>query len=126
MSDKYPIGTRAECERLVKDWGFQHVFTWSDGRYVVSSILRRGYMDELTRSSRCTQTSNGYYSPHSHRGLTTHLIRRGTFTITYPDENANGEVKKETFGPGARIDVPAGKLHEVWIGEEGCEYVIGE
>ncbi|EPS26693.1 hypothetical protein POX_g09005 [Penicillium oxalicum] len=101
MSDKYPIGTRAECERLVKDWGFQHVFTWSDG-------------------------SNGYYSPHSHRGLTTHLIRRGTFTITYPDENANGEVKKETFGPGARIDVPAGKLHEVWIGEEGCEYVIGE
>ncbi|KAH8426705.1 uncharacterized protein LDX57_004438 [Aspergillus melleus] len=73
--------------------------------------------------------SNSHYSPHSHRGLTTHLIRQGTLTITYPEDNArlhNGEVKKETFGVGARVDVPAGKLHEVWIGPEGCEYVIGE
>ncbi|OKP11462.1 hypothetical protein PENSUB_2948 [Penicillium subrubescens] len=96
MAEKYPIGTRAESERLVRDWGFRHVYTWSDG---------------------------------SHGGLTTHLIRRGTFTVTYPEENVNlhnGEVKKETFGPGARIDVPAGKVHEVWIGDEGCEYVIGE
>lgn len=73
--------------------------------------------------------SNAYYPPHTHRGLTTHLIRRGSLTITYPEDNAgvnNGEVKKETFGVGARIDVPTGKLHEVWIGDEGCEYVIGE
>lgn len=73
--------------------------------------------------------SNAYYSPHSHSGLTTHLIRRGSLTITYPDDNAklyNGEVKKETFHVGERIDVPAGKVHEVWIGNEGCEYVIGE
>lgn len=61
--------------------------------------------------------------------MTTHLIRRGTFTITYPEDNAarqSSEPKKETFGAGDRIDVPAGKLHEVWIGQEGCEYVIGE
>lgn len=50
-------------------------------------------------------------------------------TITYPEDNAKlhgGQVKKETFGVGCRVDVPAGKLHEVWIGDEGCEYVIGE
>lgn len=73
--------------------------------------------------------SNAYYSPHSHSGLTTHLIRRGSLTITYPDDNVklyNGEVKKETFRVGERVDVPAGKVHEVWIGDEGCEYVIGE
>ncbi|KAJ5153008.1 uncharacterized protein N7482_009486 [Penicillium canariense] len=107
MSQIYPIGTRSESERLVRDWGFRHVFTWSDGR----------------------QSSNAYYSPHSHAGLTTHLIRRGSLTITYPDDNAslhNGAVQKETFGVGSRVDVPAGKLHEVWIGDEGCEYVIGE
>lgn len=69
--------------------------------------------------------SNSHYPPHSHSGLTTHLIRRGTLTITYPEDNANGEAK-ETFGLGARVDVPAGKLHEVWIGDDGCEYVIGE
>jgi hypothetical protein len=74
-------------------------------------------------------TSGAHYSPHSHSGLTTHLIRRGSFTITYPEDNAklhNGEVKKEKFGVGERIDVPAGKVHEVWIGDQGCEYVIGE
>jgi len=47
-------------------------------------------------------------------------------TITYPEDNGNGQPVKETFGVGARVDVPAGKLHEVWIGDEGCEYVIGE
>lgn len=50
-------------------------------------------------------------------------------TITYPEDNKtlyNGEIRKETHGVGARIDVPAGKLHEVWIGKDGCEYVIGE
>ncbi|KAA8645888.1 hypothetical protein EYZ11_002063 [Aspergillus tanneri] len=104
MAQTYPISSRSECEQLVRDWGFGHVFTWSDGR-------------------------DSHYPPHSHAGLTTHLILRGTMTITYPEDNAklhNGEVKKETFGTGARVDVPAGKLHEVWIGPEGCEYVIGE
>lgn len=70
---------------------------------------------------------NAHYPPHTHGEVTTHLIRRGQFTVTYPEDNsATGEVKRETFGAGARIDVPAGKLHEVWIGPEGCEYVIGE
>lgn len=71
--------------------------------------------------------SNAYYSPHTHGGLTTHLIRRGSMTVTYPEDNVkNGREAKETFGVGARVDVPAGKVHEVWIGDEGCEYVIGE
>lgn len=128
MAETYPIGSRSESERLVQDWGFRHVFTWSDGRYafphLVSLLMLDNQCDKIL-----TQNSNAYYSPHSHRGLTTHLIRRGTLTISYPQDNAtlhSGEVKKETFGPGTRVDVPAGKLHEVWIGEEGCEYVIGE
>ncbi|PYH41938.1 uncharacterized protein BP01DRAFT_326539 [Aspergillus saccharolyticus JOP 1030-1] len=103
-SQSYPIGSPKECERMVRDWGFSHVFTWSDG-------------------------SNAHYPPHSHAGVTTHLIRKGSLTITYPEDNATrhgGEVRKETLGVGARLDVPAGKLHEVWIGQEGCEYVIGE
>lgn len=74
-----------------------------------------------------TVARNAYYSPHTHTGLTTHLIRRGSLTINYPEDAPRlGQVKKETFGVGERIDVPAGKVHEVWIGDEGCEYVIGE
>lgn len=32
MAESYQIGTRSECERLVRDWGFRSAFTWADGR----------------------------------------------------------------------------------------------
>jgi len=66
---------------------------------------------------------NAYYRPHSHDGLTTHLIIQGELTITYP---ADKSPEKTTPGVGERIDVEAGRTHEVWIGKEGCTYVIGE
>ncbi|KAF1808939.1 hypothetical protein P152DRAFT_461990 [Eremomyces bilateralis CBS 781.70] len=85
-------------ESLVRSWGFGHVFTWSD-------------------------RPDAHYPPHSHSMLTTHLILYGSLTITYPDDEAP---TKETFGEGARVDVAAGRKHEVWTGGEGCTYVIGE
>ncbi|KAF2172505.1 hypothetical protein M409DRAFT_63170 [Zasmidium cellare ATCC 36951] len=90
--------SRADAERDVASWGFLHIFTWTDG-------------------------PNAYYPPHKHSGLTTHLILRGELTITYPDD---AKPTKETFGAGARVDVDAGRRHEVWMGKEGCTYVIGE
>ncbi|CZR63532.1 uncharacterized protein PAC_13429 [Phialocephala subalpina] len=85
--------SQRDHEKEVRSWGFPHVFTWADG------------------------------PPHSHRGLTTHLILSGQLTITYPkDENP----EKKTYGVGDRIDVEAGRVHEVWMGNEGCTYVIGE
>ncbi|KAF2727271.1 hypothetical protein EJ04DRAFT_570540 [Polyplosphaeria fusca] len=90
--------TEAEAEAEVRNWGFKHVFTWTDG-------------------------PNAHYPPHSHCGLTTHLILDGQLTITYPSDD---EPKKETFGVGARIDVDANRQHEVWMGSKGCTYVIGE
>ncbi|EPQ58866.1 hypothetical protein GLOTRDRAFT_33434 [Gloeophyllum trabeum ATCC 11539] len=90
--------SEADAKREVRAWGFPRVYTWTD-------------------------RANAHYAPHTHPGITTHLILSGTFTVTYPDKP---DAQKETFGPGARIDVPAGQLHEVWIGEEGCTYVIGE
>ena len=69
------------------------------------------------------KSSNAHYSPHSHRGLTTHLILRGELTITYPND---ASPKKTTYSVGDRIDVEAGRAHEVWMGDEGCTYVIGE
>jgi len=92
------LKSQREHEAEVKSWGFPHVFTWTDG-------------------------PNAHYSPHSHRGLTTHLILKGQLTITYPRDK---DPEKRTYGVGDRIDVDAGKFHEVWIGPEGCTYVIGE
>jgi hypothetical protein len=66
---------------------------------------------------------NAHYSPHTHSGLTTHLILKGQLTITYPEDD---DPRKEAFRVGSRIDVDANRVHEVWIGEEGCTYVIGE
>lgn len=72
----------------------------------------------LTVTSR-----NAHYPPHQHAGLTTHLILQGALTMTYPKEE---KAHKTVYGIGDRIDVEAGRVHEVWIGEEGCTYVIGE
>lgn len=67
------------------------------------------------------------YPPHSHAGLTTHVILRGQLTIAYPeDEDPEQRSRKTTYGVGDRIDVEAGRVHEVWMGAEGCTYVIGE
>ncbi|KAL1870276.1 hypothetical protein VTK73DRAFT_2725 [Phialemonium thermophilum] len=90
--------SQKDYEALVRSWGFPHVFTWTDG-------------------------PNAHYPPHSHSNLTTHLIVRGQLTITYPRDR---QPVKTTHGPGARVDVDAGRVHEVWIGNEGCTYVIGE
>ncbi|KAH8662242.1 hypothetical protein BX600DRAFT_465941 [Xylariales sp. PMI_506] len=90
--------SRKEYEDEVRSWGFAHVFTWTDG-------------------------SLAHYSPHSHSGLTTHLILKGQLTITYPED---AHPVRETYSVGDRIDVAAGRIHEVWIGSEGCTYVIGE
>ncbi|KAK3298331.1 uncharacterized protein B0H64DRAFT_438810 [Chaetomium fimeti] len=94
--------TQKEAETEVRSWGFPHVFTWTDG-------------------------SNAHYPPHSHAGLTTHLILKGQLTIAYPEDGDAEERKKQvTYGVGGRIDVAAGRVHEVWMGAEGCTYVIGE
>ena len=67
--------------------------------------------------------SNFHYSPHSHGGLTTHLVLKGEMTLWYPNE---ADREKKTYGPGSRIDVEADRVHEVWVGPQGCTYVIGE
>ncbi|KAK3989133.1 hypothetical protein QBC44DRAFT_342746 [Cladorrhinum sp. PSN332] len=87
-----------EAEAEVRSWGFSEVYTWTD-------------------------RPNSHYHPHSHPGLTTHLILAGQLTITYPEEE---NPQKTTWKVGDRIDVEAGRVHEVWIGGEGCTYVIGE
>ena len=165
--------TRRDAEAKVRSWGFSHVFTWTDG-------------------------PNAYYPPHSHAGLTTHLILEGLLTISYPDADGDGDgddngedeygdkvntnpndggdksgqyqtrgdkigtddsagnnnsnnnnntkkggkgqredgkekkvtatrtAKRYTYTAGDRIDVAAGRVHEVWMGESGCTYVVGE
>ncbi|OAL31126.1 hypothetical protein AYO20_08361 [Fonsecaea nubica] len=101
--------SRSQDEKTVREWGFRHVFTWTD------VILNPEKNTEAKEPG-----SYAHYPPHQHLGLTTHLIRRGTLTITYPDD---ANPTKETFGVGARIDVPAGKTHEVWMGEEALVLV---
>ncbi|KAM0439788.1 hypothetical protein ACHAPT_000883 [Fusarium lateritium] len=87
-----------EYEEQVRAWGFDRVFTWSD-------------------------SPNTHYPPHSHAVLTTHLIVEGDLTLWYPREE---NPQKETYGVGSRVDVEAGRVHEVIVGKSGCTMVIGE
>ncbi|KAI1823668.1 hypothetical protein F4861DRAFT_309192 [Xylaria intraflava] len=87
-----------DSEEEVRSWGFTTVFTWTD-------------------------PPDTYYSPHSHKGLTTHLIVDGQLTISYPNDT---NPAKTTYSVGDRIDVDARRVHEVWIGPRGCTMVIGE
>lgn len=88
---------------------------------------RRPFLGFFGLSQRADRAlpRNAYYRPHRHAGLTTHLILQGQLTIAYPDDASNGATKT-THGVGERLDVSAGMRHEVWIGPEGCTYVIGE
>lgn len=43
--------------------------------------------------------------------------------MAFPKEE---NVVRTTYLPGDRIDVDAERVHEVWIGAEGCTSVIGE
>lgn len=97
--------TQAEAEAQVRSWGYNHVFTWTDRPYA-------------------------HYPPHSHKGPTTHLILAGTLEMRYADDDSSAisdePAQKKTLGRGDRWDVEAGRVHEVWVGEGGCRYVIGE
>jgi hypothetical protein len=75
------------------------------------------------RTIPLTLYRNAHYPPHKHSGLTTHLILSGSITYTYPHDPSPS---RETIRTGQRWDVDANKVHEVWVGEEGCTYVIGE
>ena len=80
-----------------------------------------GLRDRLISGHR--RRSDAYYRPHTHSGLTTHLVLDGELTISFPEDKIP---EKKTYGIGDRIDVEAERLHEVWIGKNGCTYVIGE
>ena len=43
--------------------------------------------------------------------------------MLYPDDK---DAEKKTLRVGERWDVEARRRHEVWVGDQGCTYVIGE
>lgn len=85
--------------------------------------LRSGASAARQTNAHHHQRRNAHYNPHTHGGLTTHLVLDGELTISFPEDE---RPEKRTYGVGERIDVEAERLHEVWIGKDGCTYVIGE
>ncbi|KAG0645138.1 hypothetical protein D0Z07_9060 [Hyphodiscus hymeniophilus] len=86
-----------ECEQTVRDRGFSEVSAWTD-------------------------EANAHYEPHKHSGPSTIMIVAGQLTIKFPDDLDGRSVLMK---PGDSIDIDAGRLHEVWIGESGCTTVNG-
>lgn len=59
------------------------------------------------------------YGDHTHATLSAHIVVRGDITLV------QGCVAT-TYGPGERVDVPAGAVHSARVGPRGYRYVIGE
>ncbi|HKM67884.1 MAG TPA: cupin domain-containing protein [Candidatus Acidoferrum sp.] len=59
------------------------------------------------------------YPEHTHRVESAHIILSGEMSMTM-----NGETK--TFRTGERCDLPAGIVHSVRTGPQGCRYLIAE
>ncbi|TKA83559.1 hypothetical protein B0A55_00507 [Friedmanniomyces simplex] len=110
------------AEAEVRSWGYRHVFTWTDSANGNNEKPKRSTHTPPPRPFTNIHVK-AHYAPHTHSGKTTHLILRGGLTMAYPDD---ATPRKETLGVGARWDVEANRKHEVWVGEEGCTYVIGE
>lgn len=84
----------AELKFRLQKEGFRRIYEWED-------------------------TSEAFYSDHTHPTLTAHIILSGEMRLI-----VNGESK--TCHPGDRCDVPAGAVHSALMGPKGCRYLIGE
>ena len=65
------------------------------------------------------------YEAESRPVVTAHFVFEGSLTFAYPehpDPNVRGQLF--TYGPGARIDMPAHFVYEFWA-SPGCTHVIG-
>ncbi|KAI1755854.1 hypothetical protein F4782DRAFT_372393 [Xylaria castorea] len=112
-----PAKMRRDYENEVRSWGFSNVFTWTDAPNAYYSPHRYNFFRSSFVKDICSSFN------HSHNGLTTHLIVDGQLTITYPKD---ASPSKTTYSVGDRVDVEARRLHEVWVGPQGCTMVIGE
>jgi len=112
--------TLEESEAEVRSWGYTHVYTWTDPPYAPPPPPSFPVPPPQTNTPLHRKS---HYPPHSHAVKTTHLVRKGSLTITYPEDKVPF---METFRVGGRVDVEAGRVHEVFFGVEGGEYVVGE
>ena len=66
-----------------------------------------------------TDKPHEYYMPHKHNQLSAHVIIEGGMTVKTKRKG------KMVLKEGDRFDVLSGEAHEVWIGKDGCKYIVG-
>ena len=58
------------------------------------------------------------YEEHSHKGRVAFYVTKGSVTFS-------GGIEK-TVKEGEYIEVPIGVKHTALVGDEGCEYIVGQ
>jgi quercetin dioxygenase-like cupin family protein len=86
-----------------------------DVKELEGKLRAEGYARIFTWQDR----AGAFYPDHTHPAETAHIILEGEMTLTQ-------EGKTQTYGPGDRVDVPAGAVHSARMGPAGCRYLIGE
>jgi hypothetical protein len=127
----------AEAEAQLYAWGFRYAMTCVEDEFArmcwPSNPIQSPFEPHTHRgaaslldTNMCSLPLSLDFQPESRPVATTHFILDGLLTIAYPhhpDPNVRGQ--QFTYGVGDRIDVPAGRIYELWAGPWGCTRVIG-
>jgi quercetin dioxygenase-like cupin family protein len=60
------------------------------------------------------------YESHSHKGAVSFYVTKGSVHFEFADG------KKVSVKEGDRMNVPIGVAHTAIVGEEGCDYIVGQ
>ncbi|MEY4731329.1 MAG: hypothetical protein RL681_275 [Candidatus Parcubacteria bacterium] len=86
-----------------------------DEQEVIEGLENEGFGEVITHDDFSETT----YSDRTHEKKSVHVIVRGSMTLVV-------QGKTTELGIGDRLDVPAGAVHSITIGPEGCRYVFAE
>jgi quercetin dioxygenase-like cupin family protein len=92
----------------------------SDHKPTIEEQWRRKLLDEGFEDVYIWRDApNASYSDHAHPFTSAHVILEGEMTIV-------SEHQGRVLRVGDRMDVLAGTIHSVKMGNSGCRYIIGQ
>ncbi len=109
-----------DIEYLNKRKSFSHIKKyWKNKPVVWNEYLKKVLKTEgFSVVYEWTDAPNKIYENHKHQGKVSFYVLRGSVTFS-------GDINI-TVNSGERFDVPVGVVHSAVVGNEGCEWVVGE
>ncbi|KAK4124953.1 hypothetical protein N657DRAFT_670814 [Parathielavia appendiculata] len=91
---------------------------------IEAALYARGYAIVF----EWTEPPNAYCPPHSHADCFLYVILEGEITVCYHADYGTGYSPNVvlTYRQLDCVMIESDQLHEVWIGDQGCKFVVGK